>query len=124
MSIMAEAAIIFGLCLLSEGIAALLPFSFPASVISMVLLTLFLLTGLVKERHIQRFSGFLIKNMAFFFLPTAVGIIEHLELLKGFMLPVLFVIVITVPIVYGITAWTVQALMLHMKKKEAAGLGR
>ena len=118
MTIMAEAAIIFGLCLLSEGIAALLPIPFPASVISMVLLALLLLFGWIKEKHIERFSTFLINNMAFFFLPTAVGILEHVDLLTGSIIPVLVVIVLTVPVVYFLTAWTVQFLMLHSKKKE------
>ena len=118
MTIMAEAAIIFGLCLLSEGIAALLPIPFPASVISMVLLALLLLFGWIKEKHIERFSAFLINNMAFFFLPTAVGILEHVDLLTGSIIPVLVVIVLTVPVVYFLTAWTVQFLMLHSKKKE------
>ena len=111
MNIMAEAAIIFGLCLLSEGISAMLPFPFPASVISMVLLTLLLLAGWIREKHIQRFSAFLINNMAFFFLPTAVGILEHLDLLKGRLLPILIIIVATVPVVYVVTAWTVQLLL-------------
>lgn len=115
---MAEAAIIFGLCLVSEGISSLLPIPFPASVISMVLLTLLLLAGWVKERHIQRLSSFFLNNMAFFFLPTAVGILEHLDLLRGQMLPILLVIVVTVPVVYGVTAWTVQLLLLRSRKKE------
>lgn len=118
MNIMAEAAIIFGLCLVSEGISSLLPIPFPASVISMVLLTLLLLAGWVKERHIQRLSSFFLNNMAFFFLPTAVGILEHLDLLRGQMLPILLVIVVTVPVVYGVTAWTVQLLLLRSRKKE------
>ena len=119
MNIMAEAAIIFGLCLFSEGIASVLPFPFPASVISMVLLTLLLLTGWVQERHIKRLSSFLINNMAFFFLPTAVGILEHLELLSGRLIPILLVIVVTVPVVYGLTAWTVQLLLSRGRSKEA-----
>ena len=117
MTIMVEAAIIFGLCLLSEGIAAMLPFAFPASVISMVLLALLLLCGWVKERHILRLSTFLIDNMAFFFLPTAVGILEHFDLLKAQLLPVAVIIFVTVPIVYFVTAWTVQLMMLAAKKR-------
>ena len=38
MNIMAELAIIFGICLVSEGISALLPIALPASVISMLVL--------------------------------------------------------------------------------------
>lgn len=114
---MVEAAVIFGLCLLGEGLATLLPVPFPASVISMVLLAALLLIGWIREGHIQRFSEFLIQNMAFFFLPTAVGILEHLDLLKDQMLPILAVILLTVPVVYGITAWTVQLLVRCSQRK-------
>lgn len=116
---MVEVAIIFGLCLISEGIAALLPFPFPASVISMILLALLLLLGWVKEKHIQRFSTFLTDNMAFFFLPPAVGVLEYFELLKVQLLPILIITLVTVPVVYAITAWTVQLLMLHGNKKKS-----
>ena len=77
MNIMGELALIFGICLVGEGVAALLPVAFPASVISMVLLMVLLLTGVVKDRHIQTASHFLVANMAFFFLPSFVGLLEH-----------------------------------------------
>ena len=38
MNIMVELALIFGVCLAGEGISAVLPFAFPASVIAMLLL--------------------------------------------------------------------------------------
>ena len=60
MNIMGELALIFGICLVGEGVAALLPVTFPASVISMVLLMVLLLTGVVKDRHIQKVSHFLV----------------------------------------------------------------
>ena len=44
MNIMGQLALIFGLSLVGEGVAALLPVSFPSSVISMVLLMALLLT--------------------------------------------------------------------------------
>ena len=47
MNIMAELAIIFGICLVSEGISALLPIALPASVISMLVLLALLLAGIV-----------------------------------------------------------------------------
>ena len=69
MNIMGELAIIFGLCLAAEGISALLPITMPASVISLLLLLICLLTGLIKERQIHRAGDFFIRNMAFFFVP-------------------------------------------------------
>ena len=120
MNIMGELALIFGICLVGEGVAALLPVAFPASVISMVLLMVLLLTGVVKDRHIQTASHFLVANMAFFFLPSFVGLLEHIELLKSQLVPLLLIIVLTTPVVYLITGWTVRLLMLrHRNRKEA-----
>lgn len=119
MNIMGELALIFGICLVGEGVAALLPVVFPASVISMVLLMVLLLTGVVKDRHIQTASHFLVANMAFFFLPSFVGLLEHIELLKSQLVPLLLIIVLTTPVVYLITGWTVRLLMLrHRNRKE------
>ena len=119
MNIMGELALIFGICLVGEGVAALLPVAFPASVISMVLLIVLLLTGVVKDRHIQTASHFLVANMAFFFLPSFVGLLEHIELLKSQLVPLLLIIVLTTPVVYLITGWTVRLLMLrHRNRKE------
>lgn len=119
MNIMGELALIFGICLVGEGVATLLPVAFPASVISMVLLMVLLLTGVVKDRHIQTASHFLVANMAFFFLPSFVGLLEHIELLKSQLVPLLLIIVLTTPVVYLITGWTVRLLMLrHRNRKE------
>ena len=70
MSVLAQICVIFAVCLASEGIAAVLPFSFPASVIGMILLFLLLLSGLLKIDHIREKSDFLLANMAFFFIPA------------------------------------------------------
>lgn len=117
MNIMGELALIFGICLVGEGVAALLPVAFPASVISMVLLMVLLLTGVVKDRHIQTASHFLVANMAFFFLPSFVGLLEHIELLKSQLVPLLLIIVLTTPVVYLITGWTVRLLMLRHRNR-------
>ena len=60
MGIMAQIGIVLAVCLVGEGIAALLPIPFPASVISMVLLFLLLATKLLHPHHIKEKSNFLI----------------------------------------------------------------
>ncbi len=121
MHIMGELALIFGICLVGEGVAALLPVAFPASVISMILLMILLLAGVVKDRQIQTVSHFLVANMAFFFLPSFVGMIEHAELLKSQALPLVLIAVLTTPVVYLVTAWTVRLLMLGSKRRKEGG---
>lgn len=116
MNIMAQAAIIFGLCLISEGIAALIPVAFPSSVIALLLLGLLLFSGVLKPEHIQNLSGFLVANMAFFFLPSCVGVMEHAPAILRQLLPFLLAAVVTTPLVYFATAWTVQLLVRCLRK--------
>lgn len=115
MSIMLEVAIIFGICLVCEGIVILLPFAFPASVLSMLVLLALLLSGVIKEKHIGRVCGFFVGNMAFFFLPSCVSIIDHWDTLSAVLLPFFFIAILTTPLVYAATAWTIQ-LMIGKRK--------
>ena len=116
MNIMSELTIIFGLCLISEGISALIPVVFPASVIALLLLALLLFIKVLKPEHIQRVSGFLVANMAFFFLPPCVGVIEHANAIFSQLVPFLLISFLTVPLVYFVTAWVVQLLIRHTGK--------
>lgn len=118
MNIMAELAVIFGVCLISEGIAALLPFTFPASVISLLLLLVLLLSGALKDRHIEKVSRFFMGNMAFFFVPPAVGMLEHLDTLASCLVPFFIIAALTTPVVYAVTAWSVQLMMATRRRKE------
>lgn len=120
MSIMAELALIFGVCLAGELISACLPVAFPASVIAMLLLGALLFTGLVKPRQIERASGFLVDNMAFFFLPACAGIMKYADSILGQLVPFLFIGFITTPVVYFATAWTVQG-MVRLRTKKRGG---
>lgn len=117
MDILIELALIFGVCLAGEGLAALLPIPFPASVISMVLMALLLLAGVVKERRLQAITHFLIANMGLFFTPALVGVIEYVDLLKANLIPFFAVTLLTTPIVYAVTAWTVLLVRRLMRKK-------
>ena len=117
MGIMAQIGIVLAICLVGEGIAALLPIPFPASVISMLLLMALLLTGVVKERRIQTVSRFLVTNMGLFFIPSLVGTMESVEVLRAQALPFLAVTFLTTPVVYLAAAWTVQLLMRRSRKE-------
>lgn len=118
MNIMAELAIICGVCLVSEGVAALIPVAFPSSVIALVLLALLLFSKLLKPEHIQRASSFLVANMAFFFLPSCVGVMEHAEAVLRQLAPFLLISFLTTPLVYLLTAWSVQWMIRRARRKE------
>jgi putative effector of murein hydrolase LrgA (UPF0299 family) len=85
----------------------------------MVLLLLLLLSGILKERHIDRVSRFLVGNMAFFFVAPCVGLMEHTGTLLSCLFPFLFIVILTTPLVYFVTAWVIQLMMAARWKKEA-----
>lgn len=118
LNVITELALILVICLAGEWIAALLPIAFPASVISMVLLMLLLLTGVIKERQIQTAARFFVVNMGLFFVPALVGTLEYVGVLRAQLLPFLVVTALTTPVVYAATAWSVQLLMKLLRNRE------
>lgn len=125
MEVLKQLAIILGITLLGEAIAAVLPFALPASVIAMVVLFILLLTGAIQVKTIEETGDFFLKNMSLFFLPAAVGILEHTALLSKTLVPFLLVCVITLVLTFGATAWTVLAVRRVqariLQKKQGGG---
>jgi holin-like protein len=119
MKLLWQIGLVFGVCLLGQVIAALLPVAFPGSVISMVLLFLLLLFRLVKVDHIQQKADFLLKNMAFFFIPAGVGILAQFDLIKDHILALLAVVVITTLLTFGSTALVVQGIIALQDRWDA-----
>lgn len=119
MNVLFQFTIILSVCMVGEGIASILPMTFPASVISLILLIVLLLTGVVKERHISRCADFITGHMSFFFVPSCIGIMQYFDLIIPQIVPFLLVTALTTPLIYAVTAWTVQ-LMVGRMEKEAA----
>ena len=118
MNLIFELGILFLICMAGEGIAMLLPIMIPASVISLILLLILLLSGVLKERQIRQSSAFLTENMGILFIPAAVGTLEYLDVLKAQAIPFLLITVVSTPFVYFITAWSVQLLMKLFNRKK------
>jgi holin-like protein len=115
MNIMMELALIFGICLVGTGIAALLPFSVPYSVIGLLILTVLLFKKIILPCQIREVSGFLIGNMGIFFVPAVVGTMEYVETLKIYMFPFFVIVLLSTPLVYLLTGWVVQLCLRYQK---------
>ena len=98
-------------------IEKLLPFTFPASVIGMILLLLCLLTGILKIGHIQEKADFLLSNMAFFFVPAGVSIINYFDILKSTAVQLVIICTVSTVITFGVTAWSVKCTMHLLNQK-------
>ncbi|CUX31090.1 Antiholin-like protein LrgA [Clostridium sp. C105KSO13] len=111
MKIIKQIGIIFTICWLSEVIADRLPIDFPPSVVGMFFLFICLLTGNLKIEHIQEKADFLLENMAFFFIPAGVSIINYFNVLKGSVVQLIFICIVSTVITFAVTAYTVKWTM-------------
>lgn len=118
MKMILQIGVVLGICLLGEGISLLLPIPFPGSVIAMVLLFLLLLSRVLHPDHIRQKSDFLLQNMAFFFIPAGVGIMEYAEELLPFLLPLLLICLITTILTFAASALT-ATLVIHIQQKHS-----
>lgn len=117
MSIVAQLFVVFFVYLASEGIAALLPFTFPASVMGMVILLVLLLTKVLKPAQLKESSDFLLGNMLLFFIPTCVSVITYADVLFRNFWSIVLISVLTTPLVFFVTGQVVQLTMKCIRKK-------
>ncbi len=125
--IILQLGLILAICLAGEQISEVLPFDFPSNICSMLLLLLFLVTGVLKMDNISEAADFLLDNMAIFFIPAAVAIMGSVDLLAGNILKLVIICLITTVLVFFVTSYTVSGvakLMAHIESKRAsAGAG-
>ena len=118
MKIIRQIGIIFTVCWLSQVIAEFLPFDFPASVIGMIFLLICLLTGMLKIEHIQEKSDFLLGNMAFFFVPAGVSIMNYFDILKSSAVQLLIICIVSTVITFAVTAYSVKLTMKLIDRRK------
>ena len=111
MKILKQVAIIFGICLLGQMAAELIPVPFPGSVMSMVFLFILFLLNWLKPHKLSEVNGFLLENMAFFFIPSGVGIITQYEVIKHSVVQILIICVVSTVLTFAVTAYTVKLVM-------------
>lgn len=125
MKIIKQIGVIFSICWIAQILESVLPFDFPASVIGMILLFLLLVSGLLKVDHIREKSDFLLSNMAFFFIPAGVSIINYFDVLKSCVLQLIFICVVSTVVTFAVTAYSMKlVLWLLGRKKNGAQPGR
>lgn len=121
MKIFKQIGIIFSVCWIAQIIESALPFAFPASVIGMILLFILLLSGVLRVDHIREKSDFLLSNMAFFFIPAGVSIINYFDVLKSCVLQLLVICVVSTVITFAVTAYSMKFVLKLMRGHKGKG---
>ena len=100
MKIICQIGVVFAVCWVSQLIEAALPFPFPASVIGMVLLLL------------------LLANMAFFFLPAGVSIMNYFDLLRSSAVALVVICLVTTVVTFAATAWSIRLTLRLLERRK------
>ena len=111
MRILKQIGFIFGICLVGQIIAELIPVPFPGSVMSMVLLFILFMLNWANPEKLKNVNDFLLENMSFFFVPSAVSIITKYVLIKNSIVQILIICVVSFVVTFAVTAYTVTFVM-------------
>ncbi len=117
MKILLQIGVVFGVYWVSQCIEAVLPFPFPASVISLLVLLVLLTAGVVKVDHVREKSDFLLGNLGFFFVPVSVGIINYAGVIWENAAAFLTICVVSTVLTYGATAGAVRLTRRLLEKR-------
>lgn len=120
MKILVQIGIVFALYWLSQGIEQVLPFPFPASVISLLLLLILLVLRVIKLEQVREKADFILGNLAFFFIPVSVSIMNYIDVIRENAVVFLVICIVSTVLTFGATAWAVQMTcrILNRRKGE------
>ena len=118
MGVLMEFAIILGITLAAELLHAVLTLPVPAGIYGMVILLVLLLTGVLKLEKIQRAGKFLLEIMPVMFIPAAVGLMGIVGQMRGALIPVAIIVVLTTVIVMAVTGRTAQGIIRMEERKK------
>ncbi|ODA42978.1 CidA/LrgA family protein [Desulfosporosinus sp. BG] len=90
----------------------------PGNVLGMVLLFVLLFTGIISISWVEEAADLLLKHLAFFFIPIAVGLMEWVGLFRTSGVQLLMVIVLGAAVCILVTGLVAQVLA---SKRSAKG---
>ncbi|HSQ89056.1 CidA/LrgA family protein [Romboutsia sp.] len=119
MKIFNQLALILGVWATGEYISSFIQniVVIPGSIIGMILLFLLLQFEVIKIDSIKEFSDFFLDNMAIFFIPAGVSLINSLNLIIDNIFVLLISIALSTAIVMYVTGIIVEK-MIQNKAKE------
>jgi len=116
MRILRQIGLLLLICLLCEGLSAMLPFPFPGSVLAMLVLLLLFCLKVLKLQQMKGASDFLLGHMMLVFLPSIVGIINYLDILRNVWIQLLVIVVVSTLVTFFV-AGAVVSLVIKIQAR-------
>jgi holin-like protein len=82
MKLIRDFAVLLACLLVGKGMATLLPFAFPGSILGLLLLFFLLSTQLIPLNWVHDGGQLILRHMALLFIPVAVGLLGYVDVLS------------------------------------------
>lgn len=116
MKLTLQIAVVFLICWIGDIISKFLPIPMPGSIIGMIILFLLLILRVVKVDNIKEKIEFLKVHMPLFFIPSGVEIMRRYELVRGSVLALILICIISTIVTFAVTVYTVKGVIFLQNK--------
>ncbi|MGI6113188.1 MAG: CidA/LrgA family protein [Mahellales bacterium] len=121
MVIIKQYLVILSCLLIGELISYGLNLTVPGNVVGMVILTIALVSGIIKLETVEKAADQLIKNLILFFIPLTVGVVAHKDILKEYFLPITVSTIVSIFLVLIVTGYVAQILTEKRRETQKEG---
>ena len=96
-------AIIMLLCLIGDLCHAVLPFPIPAAIYGLILLFLAFCLKILRLEDVKDTGKFFVSILPLLFVVPAVGLMDYWDLIRGNLLQILILVVVSTIITFGVS---------------------
>lgn len=111
MKYVTQLSVILLFTFLGELAHSLIPLPIPAAIYGLVFLLAALLLGIVKVEQIRETGNFLISTMGLLFVPPAVKLLESWGAIRGELVSICVIVVLSTILVFLVAGKTTQCLV-------------
>lgn len=112
-----QIAIILAVSFAGEALHSLIPLPMPGSIYGLLLMLALLMTGVVKIHEVKAVGDWLITLMPIMFVAPTAGLISGFDSYRGFIIPIIVIVLVTTPLTMVVTGKTVEGLMRVEERK-------
>ena len=103
--------ILAGVFLIGEFLSTWFGLLLPGSLVGMVLLTVFLFSGVVKLEQVEKAANDLLRHLILLFVPAAVGIMVYVKVFSGNAVAIVLNTLLSTVLVLSVTGKTVDGVI-------------
>lgn len=121
MKYLMQFGIIAAVCFAAEMMYIVIPLPVPASVYGLVLLFILLMTKVVRVEQVEESADFFLAIMPILFISPCVSLLTSFDIIKGNLLVLIAMTVVSTLAVMGVTALVSQAVIKAKRRKGEKG---